>query len=112
VCSFGHCIFSPSIYDLVANFDDNTLSLDEAKLKDYDANGEAVSRYGKAYCPVGDICHSCLPIDESSQMYYIPGDLILLATFPIHNKGTNALDHWLPQLYQVLVYFLMTQLDQ
>jgi len=68
------------------------LSLDEAKLKDYDANGEALSRYGKAYCPVGDICHSCLPIDESSQMYYIPGDLILLATFPIHNKGTNALE--------------------
>lgn len=57
-------------------------------LKDYDQYGTERS-YHKAQCKRGDICTHCLRDEE--QFYYIPGDLILVAAFPIHNIGTKPL---------------------
>lgn len=46
-------------------------------------------RYHKAQCRKGDICTACLQNNE--ELYYKPGDLVIVAAFPIHNVGYNPL---------------------
>lgn len=72
----------------VATFADNTITMNRTLLKDYDQYGSERS-YHKAQCKRGDICTHCLRDDE--QIFYKPGDLLIVAAFPIHNIGTKPL---------------------
>lgn len=72
----------------VATFADNTITMNRTLLKDYDQYGSERS-YHKAQCKRGDICTQCLRDDE--QIYYKPGELLIVAAFPIHNIGTKPL---------------------
>ncbi|XP_061174752.1 uncharacterized protein LOC133183871 [Saccostrea echinata] len=72
----------------VAKYFDDKISINRTLLKDYDQGGLERS-YHKAQCKQGDICTACLSMNE--HLYYKPGDLIIVAAFPIHNVGTGPL---------------------
>ncbi|XP_062584975.1 uncharacterized protein LOC134246610 isoform X2 [Saccostrea cucullata] len=72
----------------VANYFDDKISINRTLLKDYDQRGIERS-FHKAQCKQGDICTSC--IGNHEHLYYKPGDLIIVAAFPIHNVGTEPL---------------------
>ena len=74
----------------MGSFADNRVKLNRTLLKDYNQYGAERISYHKAQCKRGDICTQCLRGDE--QIYYKPGDLVIVAAFPIHNVGTKSLE--------------------
>ncbi|XP_062584976.1 uncharacterized protein LOC134246612, partial [Saccostrea cucullata] len=91
VYNHRRCLEDESQYCFVrvASFSNDKIAINQSLLKDYDQSGMERSSYHKAQCKPGDICTICLHDDE--QIYYKPGDLIIVAAFAIHNVGTKPL---------------------
>ena len=73
--------------------DDKNLEVETYKIKDYDEDGNEIlyPNIRKAQCPDGSLCQRC--IDEKLEDYvlFIPGDMYIVGTVPVHNKGPTPL---------------------
>jgi hypothetical protein len=66
------------------------LSFFKDKVKFYNSKG-MVTGTVKSVCKPNTTCSICLQSHESETFLYIPGDLIVVVTFPIHDRGTQPL---------------------
>lgn len=60
----------------------------KSKVKFYDEMG-VVTDAVKSVCKPNTTCTKCIPNHELEPFLYIPGDVIVVVTFPIHNRGTD-----------------------
>ncbi|XP_055997912.1 uncharacterized protein LOC125647262 [Ostrea edulis] len=60
------------------------------KVKFYSRNGTVTGTI-KSVCEPNTTCSMCLPNQEIETFLYIPGDLIVVVTFPIHDRGIQPL---------------------